>query len=104
MCACRLTSISVVALVSIQPSCETKRTADSEGAHLALCRADTSTRACGRQVPIDVYSSLAQKADSKVYIAELWSFSYWSTQVLTWLLIPLLQGYVDSGAFTVAAR
>ena len=55
-------------------------------------------------MPIDVYSAVAHEADSKVYIAELWSFSYWSTQVLTWLLIPLLQGYVDSGAFTVAAR
>ncbi len=71
---------------------------------MALGTAHSSTSDCGRQVPIDVYSSLAQKADSKVYIAELWTFSYWSTQVLTWLLIPLLQGYVDSGAFTVAAR
>ncbi len=63
-----------------------------------------SLRGRRSQVPIDVYSAVAHEAGSKVYIEELWSFSYWSTQLLTWLLIPLLQGYVDSGAFTVAAR
>ena len=104
-----LTSIAVVALVRSATLCTEQDRARSMARGLAalrwnhVFRSMTQLADCA-QVPIDVYSSLAQKAESKVYIAELWSFSYWSTQVLTWLLIPLLQGYVDSGAFTVAAR
>ena len=29
---------------------------------------------------------------------------YRSTQLLTWIFIPLLQGYVDSGDFSVASK
>ncbi|KAL4450039.1 hypothetical protein ABPG77_010708 [Micractinium sp. CCAP 211/92] len=53
-------------------------------------------------VPIDVYSSLAH--DDPGPLAVLWSISYWSTQVLTWAVIPVLQGYAISGAFSVLGR
>jgi hypothetical protein len=34
----------------------------------------------------------------------LWAVAYWSTQVLTWLLLPFFQVYSDAGDFTVGAR
>lgn len=37
-------------------------------------------------------------------ISVLWKISYWSTQALTWAVIPIQQGYVLSGAFTVMGR
>jgi hypothetical protein len=33
----------------------------------------------------------------------LWAVAYWSTQVLTWLLLPFFQVYSDAGDFTVGA-
>ncbi|EFN54970.1 hypothetical protein CHLNCDRAFT_134747 [Chlorella variabilis] len=53
-------------------------------------------------VPIDVYSALGHKDPGSLDI--LWSISYWSTQVLTWAVIPVLQGYAISGAFTILGR
>lgn len=53
-------------------------------------------------VPIDVYSSLAHRHPGSLNV--LWSISYWSTQVLTWAVIPILQGYAISGAFTILGR
>jgi hypothetical protein len=53
-------------------------------------------------VPLDIYSTMAS-----VYLpalAILWSISYWSTQVLTWAVIPILQNYVVDGGFTVWTR
>lgn len=53
-------------------------------------------------VPIDVYTSLAGKDTGA--LSTLWSISYWSTQVLTWAVVPIMQGYAISGAFTVLGR
>ncbi|GAB4818944.1 hypothetical protein N2152v2_005990 [Parachlorella kessleri] len=53
-------------------------------------------------VPIDVYSTLAHKEAPA--IKTLWSISYWSTQGLTWAVIPMLQQYSLSGAFTIGGR
>jgi LMBR1-like membrane protein len=53
-------------------------------------------------VPIDVYSTLRSQ-DPKV-ILTLWDISYWSTQLLTWLLIPLYTGYASAGEFTWRGR
>lgn len=53
-------------------------------------------------VPIDVYSTLrSQDPDT---ILTLWDISYWSTQLLTWLLIPLYMGYAAAGEFTWRGR
>lgn len=53
-------------------------------------------------VPIDVYSTLAQRRTGPLEV--FWNISYWSTQVLTWAVIPVLQGYAISGAFSVLGR
>jgi LMBR1-like membrane protein len=49
-------------------------------------------------VPIDIYSTLASKNPEAVDI--LWDMAYWSTQLLTWALIPVYMGYADAGEFT----
>lgn len=53
-------------------------------------------------VPIDVYSTLQSKDPEAIGV--LWDICYWSTQLLTWLLIPLYMGYADAGEFTWKGR
>lgn len=53
-------------------------------------------------VPLDVQSTLAGQNQPAIVI--LWDISYWSTQLLTWLLIPLYMGYADAGEFTWRGR
>ena len=53
-------------------------------------------------VPIDVYSTLASQ--NPIAVEVLWDLAYWSTQLLTWALIPLYMGYVDAGEFTWAGK
>ena len=53
-------------------------------------------------VPLDIYSTLA--AIPLNALAILWSISYWSTQVLTWVIIPVMQHYVSDGHFTIFSR
>ena len=48
-------------------------------------------------VPVDVYTTLSGTGDIDVILL-LWRLSYWSTQLLTWLVIPVLQHYSVSGA------
>ncbi|CAB3404189.1 unnamed protein product [Caenorhabditis bovis] len=35
---------------------------------------------------------------------DLWRIVYWTAQVLTWLILPLLQSYVTAGEFTVFGK
>ncbi|KAK9048652.1 hypothetical protein SSX86_032382 [Deinandra increscens subsp. villosa] len=37
-------------------------------------------------------------------VSFFWSWSYWSTFLLTWAVVPILQGYEDAGDFTVTER
>ncbi|EXC09705.1 hypothetical protein L484_019802 [Morus notabilis] len=37
-------------------------------------------------------------------ISFFWSWSYWSTFLLTWAVVPLIQGFEDAGDFTVTER
>jgi len=53
-------------------------------------------------VPIDVWATVSQQRNER--IGTLWDISYWITFALTWLLIPIHQGYVDAGDFSVRAR
>ncbi|CAI7910735.1 unnamed protein product, partial [Closterium sp. NIES-53] len=41
---------------------------------------------------------------SKLSVQFLWSFSYWSAYFLTWVIIPIMQGYEDAGDFTAKER
>ncbi|XP_054800277.1 uncharacterized protein LOC129304592 isoform X2 [Prosopis cineraria] len=53
-------------------------------------------------VPADIWTTIHR--DYSGEISFLWSFSYWSTFLLTWAVVPTIQGYEDAGDFTVKAR
>ncbi|KAJ7552379.1 hypothetical protein O6H91_06G052900 [Diphasiastrum complanatum] len=53
-------------------------------------------------VPADIWTTLSN--GKKVGIKLFWSWSYWSTFLLTWIIVPILQGYEDAGDFSVSER
>lgn len=61
-------------------------------------------------VPIDLVSSSEHHAkDALFYLSQetrlvIWRVVYWLAFFLTWLVLPLLQSYVDSGYYSVAKR
>lgn len=54
-------------------------------------------------VPVDVFTTLSGTGNVSVILL-LWRLSYWSTQLLTWLVIPVLQHFSVSGAHGVMGR
>lgn len=54
-------------------------------------------------VPVDVYTTLSGFGDVDTILV-LWRLSYWSTQLLTWLVIPVLQHFSVSGAHGALGR
>ncbi|KAG2481922.1 hypothetical protein HYH03_019121 [Edaphochlamys debaryana] len=53
-------------------------------------------------VPLDVFSTLDDKKPSELGV--MWDVAFWSTQVLTWLLLPFFQYYSDAGDFTIKGK
>ncbi|KAJ0863846.1 putative LMBR1-like membrane protein [Helianthus annuus] len=53
-------------------------------------------------VPADISSTIIGQDNGG--ISFFWSWSYWSTFLLTWLVVPLIQGYEDAGDFSVGER
>ncbi|KAH6798311.1 LMBR1-like membrane protein [Perilla frutescens var. frutescens] len=53
-------------------------------------------------VPADIWTTIIGNANGG--ISFFWSWSYWSTFLLTWLVVPLIQGYEDAGDFTMIER
>ncbi|KAJ9170397.1 hypothetical protein P3X46_018507 [Hevea brasiliensis] len=53
-------------------------------------------------VPADIYT--AKFYLDNAGISFFWSWSYWSTFLLTWAVVPLIQGFEDAGDFTVTER
>ncbi|CAL9175505.1 unnamed protein product [Musa hybrid cultivar] len=53
-------------------------------------------------VPADIWTTITQHYNGG--IAFFWSWSYWSTFLLTWAVVPTIQGYEDAGDFTVKER
>lgn len=53
-------------------------------------------------VPADIWATLSNH--DKGQISFFWSWSYWSTFSLTWVVVPILQGYEDAGDFTITER
>ncbi|KFK28211.1 hypothetical protein AALP_AA8G487000 [Arabis alpina] len=56
--------------------------------------------------PADIWTTLSLPPNhpENGAISFLWSWSYWSTFLLTWAVVPLLQGFEDAGDFTVSER
>ncbi|KAL6554865.1 hypothetical protein OROGR_006123 [Orobanche gracilis] len=53
-------------------------------------------------VPADIWTTIVGHGNGG--ISFFWSWSYWSTFLLTWLAVPLIQGYEDAGDFTMIER
>ncbi|KAL6526416.1 hypothetical protein OROHE_015425 [Orobanche hederae] len=53
-------------------------------------------------VPADIWTTIIDHGNGG--ISFFWSWSYWSTFLLTWLAVPLIQGYEDAGDFTMVER
>ncbi|CAJ2667886.1 unnamed protein product [Trifolium pratense] len=54
-------------------------------------------------VPADIWATIASHNENGG-ISFFWSWSYWSTFLLTWAVVPLIQGFEDAGDFTVSER
>ncbi|GKV23470.1 hypothetical protein SLEP1_g33186 [Rubroshorea leprosula] len=57
-------------------------------------------------VPADIWTTISRPPDAPEHgsISFFWSLSYWSTFLLTWVVVPLIQGFEDAGDFTVTER
>ncbi|KAI3755297.1 hypothetical protein L1987_55093 [Smallanthus sonchifolius] len=53
-------------------------------------------------VPADIWAAMSDQ--DRGGVSFFWSWSYWSTFLLTWAVVPILQGYEDAGDFTVTER
>ncbi|KAJ4967339.1 hypothetical protein NE237_019188 [Protea cynaroides] len=53
-------------------------------------------------VPADIWTVIIEQDNRG--IAFFWSWSYWNTFILTWAVVPAIQGYEDAGDFTVKER
>ncbi|XP_030528298.1 LMBR1 domain-containing protein 2 homolog A [Rhodamnia argentea] len=53
-------------------------------------------------VPADIWTTYMLRGGGG--ISFFWSWSYWSTFLLTWAVAPLIQGFEDAGDFTVKER
>ncbi|KAI6699511.1 hypothetical protein NL676_013835, partial [Syzygium grande] len=53
-------------------------------------------------VPADIWTTNIHHGGGG--ISFFWSWSYWSTFLLTWAVAPLIQGFEDAGDFTVKER
>ncbi|KAJ9552110.1 hypothetical protein OSB04_016155 [Centaurea solstitialis] len=53
-------------------------------------------------VPADIWT--AMRDQDRGGMSFFWGWSYWSTFLLTWAVVPILQGYEDAGDFTVTER
>jgi hypothetical protein len=48
-------------------------------------------------VDVDAAST---KTNIEVWMGAMWMFIFWATQVLSWVILPIIQEYVGSGEFT----
>ncbi|XP_039068669.1 LMBR1 domain-containing protein 2 homolog A-like [Hibiscus syriacus] len=53
-------------------------------------------------VPADIWTTIFGQYSRG--ISFFWSLTYWSTFLLTWGVVPTIQGYEDAGDFTVVER
>ncbi|XWS44972.1 hypothetical protein CRYUN_Cryun15aG0095800 [Craigia yunnanensis] len=57
-------------------------------------------------VPADIWTTISkpENANENEGISFFWSWSYWGTFLLTWAVVPLIQGFEDAGDFSVTER
>ncbi|KAK8717349.1 hypothetical protein V6N13_044620 [Hibiscus sabdariffa] len=57
-------------------------------------------------VPADIWTTISKpkNAFENGGISFFWSWSYWGTFLLTWAVVPLIQGFEDAGDFSMTER
>ncbi|KAL4377947.1 hypothetical protein GQ457_02G009130 [Hibiscus cannabinus] len=57
-------------------------------------------------VPADIWTTISKpkSAFENGGISFFWSWSYWGTFLLTWAVVPLIQGFEDAGDFSMTER
>ncbi|MBA0653809.1 hypothetical protein Goklo_020939 [Gossypium klotzschianum] len=57
-------------------------------------------------VPADIWTTISKPGNYNENggISFFWSWSYWGTFLLTWAVVPLIQGFEDAGDFSVTER
>ncbi|XVE86825.1 hypothetical protein DITRI_Ditri18aG0065900 [Diplodiscus trichospermus] len=57
-------------------------------------------------VPADIWTTISkpENANENGGISFFWSWSYWGTFLLTWAVVPLIQGFEDAGDFSLTER
>ena len=61
-------------------------------------------------IPLDIYlNEEYTNVDEdtgleRAFLYDWWAISYWSSYLLNWVLIPLLQGYVTAGEFGISDK
>ncbi|XP_038998368.1 LMBR1 domain-containing protein 2 homolog A-like isoform X4 [Hibiscus syriacus] len=57
-------------------------------------------------VPADIWTTISkpENANENGGISFFWSWSYWGTFLLTWAVVPLIQGFEDAGDFSMTER
>ncbi|KAK1385940.1 LMBR1 domain-containing protein 2-like [Heracleum sosnowskyi] len=53
-------------------------------------------------VPADIWGAIIGQDLKEISL--FWTLSYWSTFLLTWAVVPIIQGYEDAGDFTLIER
>lgn len=53
-------------------------------------------------VPPDIWATMTDESGGGMSF--FWNLSYWSTFLLTWAVVPTIQGHEDAGDFTMAER
>lgn len=69
----------------------------------------TVYRQCIEKNNITVANSTQPCREPKSYVPDnvfpnLWRVVYWTSQFLTWLILPLMQSYIKAGDFTVQGK
>ncbi|XVF15251.1 hypothetical protein REPUB_Repub09cG0134800 [Reevesia pubescens] len=57
-------------------------------------------------VPADIWATISkpENVHENGGISFFWSWSYWGTFLLTWAVVPLIQGFEDAGDFSMTER
>ncbi|RUS71672.1 hypothetical protein EGW08_020561 [Elysia chlorotica] len=78
-------------------SINTSSASDENSAHVAktdILNFSTVEETCGKP----------RSYVSKQVLPVLWRIIYWTSQILTWLIMPMMQSYVKTGDFTVPGK
>uniref|UniRef100_A0A183CML1 Glyco_trans_2-like domain-containing protein n=1 Tax=Globodera pallida TaxID=36090 RepID=A0A183CML1_GLOPA len=108
-----LFSFSIIIVLPIDVAITFYKKCLVEESHRSVVDDDTTTGDGGLRMADNEYfernESFMQCEQPKGFVEDkfllaLWRIVYWSSQLLTWILLPMLQSYAKAGEFTVKGR